>query len=83
MRGNTWRLFATVLLVSVPVVFVVAMILSSIFAGFGIDGFGDAPPPIGFLILRGVIGSCSDVIVVALGASVAAGFYRRIAPNAT
>jgi hypothetical protein len=82
MNGNTWRLFATVLLVSVPAVFVVAMILSSIFAGFGIDAFGDASPPAGFFILRGVIGSCADIVVVALGASVVAGFYRRIAPGA-
>jgi hypothetical protein len=83
MNGNTWRLFATVLLVSVPAVFVVAMILSSIFAGFGIDALGDAAPPAGFFILRGVIGSCADIVIVALGASVVAGFYRRIAPRAT
>jgi hypothetical protein len=77
LGGNTWRLFATVMLVSVPAVFVVAMILSAFFAGFQLD-FGDGPPPIGFFLLRAVIGSCADFLVVALGASVAAGFYRRL-----
>lgn len=78
LGGNTWRLFATVMLVSVPAVFVVAMILSAFFAGFQLDGLGDTPPPLGFFLLRGVIGSCADFLVVALGAAVAAGFYRRL-----
>lgn len=81
LGGNTWRLFATVLLVSVPAVFVVAMILSAFFAGFQLDGIGDAPLPLGFFLLRGVLGSCADFLVVALGASVIAGFYRRLAAN--
>ncbi|HEY3918505.1 MAG TPA: hypothetical protein VGL83_11970 [Stellaceae bacterium] len=82
MRGNTWRLFATVMLVSIPTVFAVAMLISSIAALLGLDSGSDAPPPLGFFILRGVISSCADFIVVALGASVAAGFYRRIDPDA-
>jgi len=81
LGGNTWRLFATVLLVSVPTVFVVAMILSAFFAGFHLEGLGDATPPLGFFLLRGVIGSCADFLVVALGGAVVAGFYRRLKPQ--
>ncbi|HLI21689.1 MAG TPA: hypothetical protein VKV32_11255, partial [Stellaceae bacterium] len=77
LGGNTWRLFATVMLVSVPTVFIVAMILSAIFAGFHLDGSEDAPP-LGFFLLRGVIGSCADFLVVALGVAVVGSFYRRL-----
>src|ERR1700749_718908 len=48
LGGNTWRLFATVMLVSIPVVFVTAMIVSAFFAGFHIDASGDKLPPLGF-----------------------------------
>jgi hypothetical protein len=78
LGGNTWRLFATAMIVSVPAVFAVAMIISGFFAGFHIDGYGDGPPPVGFFLLRSVVGSCADFVVVALGASVVAGFYRRL-----
>ena len=67
-------------LVSLPTVFAVAMILSAFVAGFHLDILGDSPPPLGFFLLRGVIGSCADFLVVALGAAVAAGFYRRLKP---
>ena len=78
MAGNTWRLVATVMLVSVPTVFTVALLMSSIAAALGLDSGSDTPPPLGFFLLRGVIGSCADFIVVALSASALAGFYRRI-----
>lgn len=82
MAGNTWRLFATVMLASVPTVFIVAMVMSSIAAALGLDSGGDTPPPLGFFLLRGVIASCADFLVVALSASVLAGFYRRIGRGA-
>lgn len=80
LGGNTWRFFATVLLVSVPTVFVVAMILSAIVAGFRLDG-AETTPPLGFFLLRGVVGTCADFLVVALGGAVVAGFYRRLKPE--
>ena len=76
--GNTWRLFVTVLLVTIPVVFVTAMIVSAFFAGFHIEAFGDKVPPLGFFLLRSVLSTCGNVLVVALCASVIAGFYRRL-----
>lgn len=78
LGGNTWRLFVTVLLVSIPVVFITAMIVSAAFAGFHIDASGDQAPPLGFFLLRAVLSSCGNVLVVALCASVIAGFYRRL-----
>jgi hypothetical protein len=78
LGGNTWRLFVTVLLVTLPVVFVTAMIVSAFFAGFHIEAFGDKAPPLGFFLLRAVLSTCGNVLVVALCASVIAGFYRRL-----
>ena len=37
-----------------------------------------SPLPLGFFLLRGVIGACANFVVVALGAAVLSGFYRRI-----
>jgi hypothetical protein len=81
LGGNTWRLFATVMLVSIPVVFVTAIIVSAFFAGFHIDASGDQLPPLGFFLLRGVLSSCGNVLVVALSAAVIASFYRRLEGN--
>lgn len=78
LSGNTWRLFVTVLLVSIPVVFITAMIVSAFFAGFHIDASGDQLPPLGFFLLRAVLSSCGNVLVVALSTAVIAGFYRRL-----
>jgi len=78
LAGNTWRLFVAVMLVSIPVVFIVAMIGGAIFAGFHIDGSGDRLPPLGFFLLRGVLSTCGNVLVVALCAAAIAGFYRRL-----
>jgi hypothetical protein len=78
LGGNTWRLFVTIMLVSLPVVFITAMIVSAFYAGFHIDPSGDQLPPFGFFLLRAVLSSCGNVLVVALGAAVIAGFYRRL-----
>ena len=78
LAGNTWRLFVAVMLVSIPVVFIVAMIGGAIFAGFHIDGSGDRLPPLGFFLLRAVLSTCGNVLVVALCAAAIAGFYRRL-----
>lgn len=78
LAGNTWRLFVTVMLVSIPVVFITAMIVSAFFAGFHLDATGDRLPPLGFFLLRAVLSSCGNILVVALCAAVIAGFYRRL-----
>lgn len=76
LGGNTWRLFVTIMLVSIPAVFITAMIVSAFFAGFHIDS--DELPPLGFFLLRAVLSCCGNVLVVALCAAVIAGFYRRL-----
>ena len=78
LGGNTWRLFAAMMLVTLPTVFVAAMLINGIFSGLNIDATSNTPPPVGFFILRGVFGTCADFLVVALSAAVVAGFYRRV-----
>ena len=78
LGGNTWRLFVTIMLVSLPVVFVTAIIVNAVFAGLHLDPSGDQPPPLGFFLLRAVLGICGNVLLVALSAGVIAGFYRRL-----
>jgi hypothetical protein len=76
-RGNTWRLFGCGIVACLPTVMALVLILGGIFAGLHLDQAADKLP-LGFFILRGVIGTCANFIVVALGASVLSGFYRRI-----
>jgi len=77
MRGNTWRFLGCGILACAPVILVSTLLLSGMFTGFHIERF--APhPPLGFFILRNLIPTCSNMIVVALSASVLASFYRRI-----
>ena len=79
MRGNSWRLLGVMLLVSIPTVFVVALIFGGIVTGFHIDSVGDETPPLGLFLLRGVVSACANVLVVALNGAALAGFYRRLA----
>jgi len=77
LRGNAWRLLASGVLVCLPAVFIAALILSGVFAGFHLERFrGDVLPP-GFFVLRGIIETCANFVVMGLGASVLAFFYRR------
>lgn len=80
LGGNTWRLFATLMLVSIPVGFITLMIVSAFFVGFHIDQSADQLP-LGIFLVRAVFSSCGNVLVVALSAAAIAGFYRRLATN--
>jgi hypothetical protein len=77
LRGNLWRLLGCGFAACMPAVFIAALILSGVFAGFHLDRFGSARLPPGFFILYGVIKTCLNFIVMALGASVLALFYRH------
>lgn len=77
MRGNSWRFLGCEFLACVPLTMVVVLVLSAIVKALHLDEDG-VHVPMGFFILRGLIGTGTDVIVVALGASVLASFYRRI-----
>jgi hypothetical protein len=77
MRGNSWRLLGCGIMACTPVMVVVLLVLSVILYALRLDQTA-ARVPLGFFILRGLIGTFTDIIVVALGASVLSVFYRRI-----
>ncbi len=77
MRGNSWRLLGCGFMVCTPVLLTVVLILSGVIATLHLDE-ATAHLPLGYFILRGVVGTCTDVVVVALGATVLSAFYRRI-----
>ena len=77
MRGNSWRLLGCGIVACAPAALIVIVILSGIFAGLHLDTATDRVP-LGFFLLRGIIGACANFVIVALGAAVLSGFYRRI-----
>jgi len=84
MRGNTWRLIACGFLAGLPLVLSVAVILSVVFTALGMqigDLQSDDPafaPPMGLLLLEGVIDTVVNFLIVALGASILVEVYRRL-----
>lgn len=76
MHGNSWRLVACGFVACMPVLLALALIVSGVITGFQIEPLDH--PPLGFFILRGVVETCANIIVVALGATVLSAFYRRI-----
>jgi len=77
MRGNAWRLLGCGFIACTPMLLALVLILSGVFAGLHLDQLS-GPPPIGFFILRGVVETSANILIVALGASVLSAFYRRI-----
>lgn len=77
IRGNSWRLLGCGLVACLPLMLIVLFILSAVVTALHLDQFA-GHVPLGFFILRGLIGTCTDMLIVALGASVLATFYRRI-----
>ena len=55
----------------------VLLLLSGVLSLFHIEQF-DERLPLGFFILRGVTETCTNILVVALGAAVLSAFYRRV-----
>jgi hypothetical protein len=79
MRGNTWRFIAATLLVTAPMVLLVAVIFELILDGAHLTA-RDAleHPPLGLFLLDGVLDVMLSFLLVALGATVLADFYRRL-----
>ena len=77
MRGNSWRLLGCGIIACAPAMLVVIVLLSGLSTELHLDQTG-AIVPLGFFILRGVIETCMNFLIVALGASVLSTFYRRI-----
>lgn len=82
MRGNTWRLVAATLLVSAPLLVTVLFVLSVILAAAHVEPEQLSHPPLGLVLLGGVVQTVLAFIFVALGATVLAEFHRRIVRNA-
>lgn len=80
MRGNTWRLLGCFALASMPFMLAVVVVLGSLIsvAEIGADGTLIAEPGLGFLLLRGIVNTLANFILVALGATILSEFYRRI-----
>lgn len=79
MRGNSWRLIGASILSALPLkaaTFILTAIVVTLAVPGGTDGL--IAPPIGFIILMGVIEAVSDMLLAALGASVLSGFYREL-----
>jgi hypothetical protein len=85
MRGNTWRLILCFFLVCAPLVLAVLLAMATVFAllGYAADGALESPP-MGLYILRGLIDTVANFLIVALGAVVLVEFYKRLvlAPSA-
>jgi hypothetical protein len=79
MRGNTWRFIAAALLVTAPIMLLVAVILELILAGAHLQ-LPEALDnrPLGLSLLDGVLDVVLEFLFVALGATVLADFYRRL-----
>ncbi len=77
MRGNSWRLLACGIVACAPVILAIIVILGTVFSALHLNQ-DSGRLPLGFFILRALIGTCANFLVVALGASVLSAFYRRI-----
>ncbi len=77
MRGNSWRLLGCGIITCTPMILIVVLVLSGVFQALHLDQNSEIPP-LGFFILHGLIETCTNLIVVALGAAVLSAFYRRI-----
>jgi hypothetical protein len=77
MRGNAWRLLGCGFIACTPMLMVLVLILSGIFTALHLDQL-PGRLPLGFFILRAVIETCTNLVIVALGATVLSTFYRRI-----
>ena len=78
MRGNTWRLAACGFITCAPFVLFVALLLSLLLSAMHLGEGASPGPSFGLLLLRGVVDTVSNFIVVGLGAAILSGFYRRI-----
>jgi hypothetical protein len=76
MRGNSWRLLGSSIIACAPILMIVIVILGAVSTALQLDTASRVP--MGFFILAGLIETCANFIVIALGASVLSLFYRRI-----
>lgn len=80
MRGNAWRLLLVSVAAALPVMCAEFVVIGPLLAAahIGANDVVAPDPPLGFVLLSGVIEAVMRLVVTALGASVLSDFYRRI-----
>lgn len=78
MRGNVWRLIGASILATLPVKLAAFGLMALLVATALPGGNSEVAPPLGVVILAGVIEAISDMLLAALGASLLSGFYREL-----
>jgi len=80
MRGNIWRLLLASVAAALPIVLATGVLLGQLLTAVHLDA-ADAlggDPPLGFVLLSGVMEVVLRLVLMALGASILSDFYRRI-----
>ena len=80
MAGNSWRLFTASLLAVLPLLMTIEALLGLLLMALhvGPEMALAAQPPVGFVLLNGVVEAVSRLVLTAMSASILAEFYRRI-----
>jgi len=81
LRGHTWRLIAASIVTTLPVTVVATIVTAILLSTVVLTAPGAdvlAQPPLGLTILSGLVESITDMLLVALSASLLAGFYREL-----
>ncbi len=79
MRGNSWRLALASVLTALPVTFITGAIATvMVVTALPENSEELAQPPLGFVILTGLLETAADILLVALGASLLSACYRTL-----
>jgi len=83
MRGNTWRLFALLLLAYVPIFVAAGVTLGIVLTAAHVEiEQATAHPTWAFVLLQGVLDTVIQFVFIALGATVFVEVYRRLVLSA-
>lgn len=80
LRGNTWRLILAGFFCCAPLLLAALMIMGAVFSAIDLQIGGDAldQPPMGLFLMRGLIDTLVNFLVVAMGGTLLVDFYRRL-----
>jgi hypothetical protein len=78
LRGNSWRLVAASVMTTLPVTITVTILTATLISLSASGADLILHRPLGFTILAGLLATISDMLLVALGASLLSGMYREL-----
>jgi hypothetical protein len=80
MRGNTWRLLLANVAAALPIMLAANILLTQLLGAANLSPANalTGDPPLGFVLVAGVMEAVLRLVLMALGASILADFYRRI-----